>query len=661
MEFSPKGLAFLIVLFPLMGWAAIGLFGKRLNRRDVGFAATATVLASFICGLVLLILVGKLDGPLLLYYGNWIDTPLFLVNFGFQIDHLSLLMILVVSGVSMLIHYYSTGYMEKDPDYARFFSYMNLFTFFMLLLVMAENYVLMFIGWEGVGLCSYLLIGFWYQNKAPIQAGKKAFIVNRVGDAAFIAGLMLLAVSPLAVAQDTMVNSLSYQVVFGNILSLAEQAPGQLVGLLPLISVVAILLFIGATGKSAQIPLHVWLPDAMEGPTPVSALIHAATMVTAGVYMVARSHVLFLMAPEVMAVIAMIGAVTALFAATIALVQTDIKRVLAYSTISQLGYMFIGCGVGAFFAAIFHLMTHAFFKACLFLGAGSVIHGTGGEKDIRRLGGLKTWMPWTRWTFFVATLTISGFPLLAGFFSKDSILHEAFVLPFAFGWNITAGVIGYVTAALTAIYMLRLYYRTFEGDYRGPAEVTPHESGPSMIRPMVVLAGLSVVAGLVGIPGSKITLNLVKTFLDPVFSEGIETALNFRPWHESSLPVLSFMLLSILMFVVGYLVARNLYLLKPEELETLKLRYRGIYRMLWEKYRVDEIYQAIFVQPGQWLCAFLWKDLDEEIIDNGFVEGTGRVVDMFGRISRPLQNGYVRTYALYILVGVLILVLLAST
>jgi NADH-quinone oxidoreductase subunit L len=661
MEFSPKVLAFLIVLFPLMGWAAIGLFGKRLNRRDVGFAATATVLASFICGLVLLILVGKLDGPLLLYYGNWIDTPLFLVNFGFQIDHLSLLMILVVSGVSMLIHYYSTGYMEKDPDYARFFSYMNLFTFFMLLLVMAENYVLMFIGWEGVGLCSYLLIGFWYQNKAPIQAGKKAFIVNRVGDAAFIAGLMLLAVSPLAVAQDTMVNSLSYQVVFGNILSLAEQAPGQLVGLLPLISVVAILLFIGAAGKSAQIPLHVWLPDAMEGPTPVSALIHAATMVTAGVYMVARSHVLFLMAPEVMAVIAMIGAVTALFAATIALVQTDIKRVLAYSTISQLGYMFIGCGVGAFFAAIFHLMTHAFFKACLFLGAGSVIHGTGGEKDIRRLGGLKTWMPWTRWTFFVATLTISGFPLLAGFFSKDSILHEAFVLPFAFGWNITAGVIGYVTAALTAVYMLRLYYKTFEGDYKGPAEVTPHESGPSMIRPMVVLAGLSVVAGLVGIPGSKITLNLVKTFLDPVFSEGIETALNFRPWHESSLPVLSFMLLSILMFVVGYLVARNLYLLKPEELETLKLRYRGIYRMLWEKYRVDEIYQAIFVQPGQWLCAFLWKDLDEEIIDNGFVEGTGRVVDMFGRISRPLQNGYVRTYALYILVGVLILVLLAST
>ncbi|HDS30201.1 MAG TPA: NADH-quinone oxidoreductase subunit L [Firmicutes bacterium] len=654
-----KAYSLIILLAPLLGWAIFGLFGKRLSREYVGFTATLTVSASFVCGLIMMILVGDETSPIIFSFGNWISTPFFVSGFDFQIDRLSLVMILVVSGVSALIHYYSIGYMAKDPDYARFFSYMNLFTFFMLLLVMSGNFVMMFIGWEGVGLCSYLLIGFWYRKNAPTQAGKKAFIVNRVGDAAFIAGLMFLAVSPFSKVAGESVKSLSYEVIFGNIISMAENSPHELAGFLPLIAIIALLLFIGACGKSAQIPLHVWLPDAMEGPTPVSALIHAATMVTAGVYMVARSHTLYLMAPEIMALIAIVGAITALLAATVALVQTDIKRVLAYSTISQLGYMFIGCGVGAFFAAIFHLMTHAFFKACLFLGAGSVIHGNAGEQDIRRMGGLKLQMPSTRWTFLIATATIAGFPMMSAFFSKDNILHEAFSLPFAFGWNYTAGVIGFITAAITAVYMYRLYYKTFEGEFRGHPDFTPHESGKSMQIPMWILAALSAVVGLIGVPGK--TTNYFKKFLEPVFAPGLETALDFRLWNETHPPVVSFMLLSFLMFAIGFLIAKNLYLLKPESVEPLKLKYPTAYRILWEKYRVDEFYRELFVNPGQWLCGFLWKEVDEDIIDDGLVEGTGRVVDSFGKILRPFQSGYIRTYALYMLLGVLILVILAST
>ncbi len=653
-----KGITLLIPLLPLIGWALFGIWGKRLSRSYVGTVATALVFGSFVCGIVLLFAFQGLEHPVRMIYGNWIVGSAINIPFGLQVDQLSLLMVLTVSGVAGLIHLYSTGYMADDPDYSRYFSYLNLFTFFMLLLVLADNFVLMFVGWEGVGLCSYLLIGFWYKNKAPTQAGKKAFIVNRIGDAAFLVGLMLLAVSPLALEPNGIDRSLAYEDVFGNVLRLAEHDPQFLVGLLPLITAITLLLFIGATGKSAQIPLYVWLPDAMEGPTPVSALIHAATMVTAGVYMVARSHVLFLMSPETMAVIAIVGAVTALLAATIALTQTDIKRVLAYSTISQLGYMFIGCGVGAFFAAIFHLMTHAFFKACLFLGAGSVIIGTHHEQDMRRLGGLKRWMPATRMTFFIATMTIAGFPLLSAFFSKDTILHEAFVLPFAFGWNKIAGVMGYITALLTAIYMLRLYYRTFEGEYRGPSDVTPRETGPSMTWVLWILAGLSIIAGFLGIPAEG--ANVMKNFLDPVFSHGTEVALEFRPWHENHLPPLFFMVLSALIFVAGWWTARYIYLLKPGLSEAMKVKYQRVYRILWEKYRVDEAYQAIFIRPGHWLCGVLWRNFDEDVIDDGLVEGTGRAVDWIGTSLRPLQNGYLRTYALYIVLGIVILVLLAG-
>ena len=653
--------ALLIPLFPLLGWIILGGVGKRLGRKVIGSIATSLVAASFICGLIVLFSVREMELPLRLLYGSWIVAGGFQVPFGLQIDQLSLLMVLTVSGVAALIHLYSTGYMADDPGYSRYFAWLNLFTFFMLLLVLADNFVLMFVGWEGVGLCSYLLIGFWYENKAPIVAGKKAFILNRIGDAGFLIGMFLLATSPLALLDPDGFGTgrtLTFEVVGGNLLHFFEGDPDYLATLVPLVTAITLLLFVGATGKSAQIPLYVWLPDAMEGPTPVSALIHAATMVTAGVYMVARAHVLFLFAPVTMAVIVVIGAVTALFAATIALVQTDIKRVLAYSTISQLGYMFLGCGAGAFFAGIFHLMTHAFFKACLFLGAGSVIIGTHHEQDMRRLGGLKGRMPATRMTFLLATATIAGFPLLSAFFSKDSILHESFIMPFAFGWNVLGGVLGYGTALLTAFYMYRLYYRTFEGEYRGPSEVEPHETGPSMTGVLWVLAGLSVLAGFVGIPLTG--ANLIHDFLSPVFQHGTEAALQFWSMHEvPSLPWF-FMVVSVLMFLGGWWAARSIFLVRPEMSQGLKVRYQRLYRVLWEKYRVDEAYQALFVKPGLWLCGLLWQECDDGVIDDGLVEGTGRATDWLGKVASPFQTGYLRTYALYIVLGIVALVLLAS-
>lgn len=650
--------ALLVPLLPLLGWIFIGWLGKRLPRKTIGSIATTLVAGSFICGLVLLLGVRDIELPLRLLYGKWVVAGGFEVPFGLQVDQLSLLMVLTVSGVAALIHLYSTGYMADDPGYSRYFAWLNLFTFFMLLLVLADNFVLMFVGWEGVGLCSYLLIGFWYENKAPILAGKKAFIVNRIGDAGFLIGLFLLITSPLALEPNGISRTVTFEAVGGAVLHLFEEDPEYLATLVPLITAITVLLFVGAIGKSAQIPLHVWLPDAMEGPTPVSALIHAATMVTAGVYMVARAHVLFLFAPVTMAVIVVIGAVTALFAATIALVQTDIKRVLAYSTISQLGYMFLGCGAGAFFAGIFHLMTHAFFKACLFLGAGSVIIGTHHEQDMRRLGGLKKWMPATRITFLLATATIAGFPLMSAFFSKDSILHEAFVMPFAFGWNVLGGVLGYGTALLTAFYMYRLYYKTFEGEYRGPSDVEPHETGPSMTGVLWVLAVLSVVAGFVGIPFAG--ANLIHGFLAPVFHQGTETALEFWSMHEVPTPPWFFMLVSVLMFLGGWWAARSIFLMRPEMSQTLKVRYERLYRILWEKYRVDEAYQALFVKPGLWLCGLLWREFDEDVIDDGLVEGTGRATEWLGKVASPFQTGYLRTYALYIVLGIVALVLMAS-
>jgi NADH-quinone oxidoreductase subunit L len=523
----------------------------------------------------------------------------------------------------------------------------------------------MFVGWEGVGLCSYLLIGFWYTNSAPTQAGKKAFIVNRIGDAGFIIGLMLLVTSPLAVPEHGTtegLRTLSYQPLFDNVIHLIESDPATFTATLaPLVTIITICLFFGATGKSAQLPLYTWLPDAMEGPTPVSALIHAATMVTAGVYMVARSHVLFAISPTTMAIIAIVGAVTAIFAATIALVQTDIKRVLAYSTISQLGYMFVGCGTGAFFAGIFHLMTHAFFKACLFLGAGSVIIGCHHEQDMRKMGGLRKFMPITAWTFLVATLAIAGAPGLAGFFSKDTILHEAFTLPFAAGSaGQFAGIVGYITALLTAGYMFRLYLRTFEGPYLGDEHHKPHETLPSMTGVLVVLAILSVLGGWVGFSTNYQQATPIQAYLNPVFHHGVEAAAHYLEVEEVKSPPYVYMLVSIIAFALGLFLMYTYIRQNPEIQRNLKLRYHAVYKMLWEKYRVDELYANLFTKPGTWLCGVLWKNVDEHVIDDGLVEGTGRATEWLGQAIRPMQTGFLRSYALYIVIGVAILILLAS-
>ncbi len=513
---TPNLNLWLIPILPLAGAAINGLWGRRSSRQAVTTVALVFSGAAFAMALWVAARFSSIPLPYQEFLAHWIRSGSFGVDFAFYLDQLSLVMLLVVTGVGFLIHIYSVGYMEDDPSYYRFFAYLNLFLFFMLTLVLANNYLLMFIGWEGVGLASYLLIGFWFTKDSAASAGKKAFIVNRIGDFGFLIGLFLLIQH---------FGSLTFEQVFHSIAPMSPETAGAGV-----LTAVALLLMVGACGKSAQIPLYVWLPDAMEGPTPVSALIHAATMVTAGVYMVARSHVIFERAPMALTVVAVIGTLTAFFAATIATAQTDIKKVLAYSTVSQLGYMFMACGVGAFSAGIFHLMTHAFFKGLLFLAAGSVIHAVGGEQDMRKMGGLRSKTPVTFWTMTAATLAIAGIPGLAGFFSKDEILWRVYQASWIY-W-----VVGIVTAFLTSFYMFRLWFLTFFGEYRGPTAGTAgehghsahgadqthghagiHESPPLMLGPLVILAILSVVGGYVGVPGSLGGGNRFEKFLDPVF------------------------------------------------------------------------------------------------------------------------------------------------
>jgi NADH-quinone oxidoreductase subunit L len=530
-------------------------------------------------------------------------------------------MILVVSGVGFLIHVYAIGYMHEDADVARFFALLNLFTFSMLMLVLADNYLLLYVFWEAVGLCSYLLIGFWYEKPAAAEAGMKAFIVNRVGDFGFGLGVMLLW---------TTFGALSYTEVFA-------AAPVKLPAGGLLVTVITLLLFMGATGKSAQIPLYVWLPDAMEGPTPVSALIHAATMVTAGVYMVARSSPLFDLAPATLSVVAWIGALTAILAATIALVQTDIKRVIAYSTISQLGYMFLGLGVGAYAAAIFHLAMHAFFKALLFLGAGSVIHGLHGEQDLTRMGGLRRHMPVTAVTFLVAALANAGVVPLAGFWSKDEILHAA----------VTQGgpgpaFLGLAGAFLTGLYMLRAYYLAFEGTPRGTRHA--HESPAVMLWPLVLLGAASAVGGFVGVPAGH---GLFHRFLAPVFGGG-EAA------HGGDGAV-AVMLVSTAAALGGIALATWLYWIRPELPSRLATRYAAVYRLLWNKYYVDEAYDRLFVRPICRAATWLWRRIDEPVID-GSVNGVGAVVQAGSLVLRRLQTGYVMSYVVSFLAGVVLVV-----
>jgi NADH-quinone oxidoreductase subunit L len=617
----------LIPLWPLLGFLANGLFGRRMGRQTVAYLACGSVGLSLLTSAWALVsLLGLPEGGRRVeqIVAPWIGVGGFRADWGLLLDPLSSVMILVVSGVGFLIHVYSIGYMHDDRDFPRFFTLLNLFTFSMLMLVLANNYLLLYVFWEAVGLCSYLLIGFWFERPAAAQAGKKAFIVNRVGDFGFGLGVMLLW---------TTLGTLQYGQVF-------SAAPGKLAAGGGLVTLLTLLLFLGATGKSAQIPLFVWLPDAMEGPTPVSALIHAATMVTAGVYMVARSAPLFNLAPVSMAVVAWIGGLTAVFAATIALVQTDIKRVIAYSTISQLGYMFLGCGVGAYAAAIFHLMTHAFFKALLFLGAGSVIHGLDGEQDLTKMGGLRRQMPITAATFLVGALANAGIFPLAGFWSKDEILFGAFA-----GGHLMLWILGAGGACLTGFYMLRCYYLAFEGPSRNP-HVHAHESPAVMTVPLAILAVFAVGIGFVGFPPDG---GAYHQFVEPLFAGAGEAG----P-HGLGL-VVTMALVSLLVAGAGIAMATSMYLRRSETADRLVARYPKIYQVLRDKYYVDELYDRLFVAPIQRLAVWLWRRFDEPVVD-GSVNGIGTLVRAGSIVLRYLQTGYVMNYVLSFLMGVVAVV-----
>ncbi len=591
---------------------------------------------------------------------------IFSADWGFLLDPLSSVMILIVTGIGFLIHVYSTGYMAHDNGYYRFFGYMNLFVFFMLMLVLANNYALMFVGWEGVGLCSYLLIGFYFQKKSAGDAGKKAFVVNRVGDAGFILG-MLLMFSVLGTVKFVDVNQILRSGHF----------PPETTGF-GVLSAMALLLFIGATGKSAQVPLYVWLPDAMEGPTPVSALIHAATMVTAGVYMVARSAAMYQLTPHTSTIVASIGAFTAILAASIALVQNDIKRVLAYSTVSQLGYMFLALGVGAYWVAIFHLFTHAFFKALLFLGSGSVIHALGGEQDMRRMGALKDKIPITHWTMFAASLAIAGIPGLAGFFSKDEILWQAYSSKQ--GSN-TLYAVGLLTAGLTAFYMWRLMHMTFYGKSRVAPEVEAHihESPATMTVPLTVLAAGSVLAGWIGTPrlwGMSGWFRGFEQWLEPSFASAAVEAAKEGAHDASTEGIL--MGVSIALALIGIGIARYCYHLRPEIPGAIEARCGPIYRTLSNKWYVDELYDFLFVngfaKGGGTVCSAFDRNVIDGAVngagwltrffskfsiwwDTWIVDGTVRLTALLVKLSsypvRIVQTGRVQAYALFVVVGAL--------
>jgi NADH-quinone oxidoreductase subunit L len=557
-------------------------------------------------------------------FGHWINAGLLHIDFSFVLDQLSLVMLLVVTGVGFLIHVYSVGYMSDDKGYARYFSYLNLFLFFMTVLVLAGNALVMFIGWEGVGLASYLLIGFWFQKKSAADAGKKAFIVNRIGDFGFLIGMFLLVAN---------FGTLTFSEIGARLIATPAWQGG-------VITIISLCLMLGAAGKSAQLPLYIWLPDAMEGPTPVSALIHAATMVTAGVYMVARTHVLFDHSPFALGVVATVGAATAIFAATIALVQNDIKRVLAYSTISQLGYMFLGCGVAAYSAAIFHLMTHAFFKALLFLAAGSVIHAIGGEQDLRKMGGLRKKLPVTFAVTTVGVLAIAGIFPFAGFFSKDAILYAA-ITQEGIGGHVL-WLVGLVTALLTSFYMFRLWYLTFMGESRSP-EVHPHESPWTMLGPLTILAVLSMVGGWIG-------MERFGAFLTP--SVGARSAV-FVTWQYNRFLNLELFLsiIAVAVALEGWLIADKFYRRKPERPAQYAAAMPAGYKLLANKYFVDEIYGAVVVKPLLAISKFFL----EWVVDIGILGGTawliGGIATFAGAILQRWQSGNLRSYAAWLAAG----------
>jgi len=636
----------LIPFFPLLGFAINGLLGRKLNEKAVGVIGAGVVLASFIVAVLSFVelLREHAESRLLtqtLY--QWLATGNLGIDIAFRLDTLSMTMVLVVTGVGFLIHVYSIGYMHGERGFARFFAFLNLFTFAMLLLVMGDNFLLMFVGWEGVGLCSYLLIGYYYDRifdestgLTCAGAGTKAFVVNRIGDFGFLLGIFLIFAT---------FGSLDFETVFskaGESLTTPQVSTATF-------TAIALLLFIGATGKSAQLPLYVWLPDAMAGPTPVSALIHAATMVTAGVYMVARCSIIYLQAPLAMAVVAIVGLATAVFAATMAITATDIKKVLAYSTVSQLGYMFLACGVGAFTAGIFHLVTHAFFKALLFLGAGSVMHALSGETQITKMGGLKKHTPTTFWTFLMGGIAIAGIFPFSGFFSKDEILWKTFL------HSPALYVIALIAAGVTAFYMFRMIFMTFYGAPRMDAAVMHHlhESPKVMTVPLMILAVLSIIGGYVGIPH----LNQFEPWLDPVFTRFIPAGAAMPEGaHEGSFGLeLGLMALSVGVALVGIYIAYQIYLAKAGAADRVASRLFGLYNLLKHKYYVDEIYDALFVRPLLWLSEnFFWKIFDVKLID-GAVNGSAKLFGGLASVLRRWQTGIVQNYAVTLVLGVIVI------
>jgi NADH-quinone oxidoreductase subunit L len=656
----------LIPLFPFLGFVINAAMGRRLPKTISGGLASLVMLASFVVSVISVMKLVALapearasQMPEVIY--TWIASGDLKIDLGFRLDQLSAVMILVVTGIGSLIHIYSTAYMhdEVDSEFARYFSYLNLFAAFMLVLVLGSSFPVLFVGWEGVGLCSYLLIGFWYRKKSANDAGKKAFIVNRIGDYAFLLGMFAIFAQ---------FHTLDFRAVASAVADLPKETG------FGILSVATLLLFIGATGKSAQIPLYTWLPDAMEGPTPVSALIHAATMVTAGVYMIGRNAVLFSHAPATMLTVAIVGALTALMAGTIGLVQNDIKRVLAYSTVSQLGYMFLAMGMGAFGAGIFHLYTHAFFKALLFLGSGAVIHALHGEQDIRNMGGLRKELPTTYWTFLIGAIAIAGIPPLAGFFSKDEILFETWMAGHWILWTI-----GAITALLTAIYMFRLVFLTFWGERsRQPASAGSHghdagshrhDSGshlhdapPAMAVALIVLAIGSVVAGWIGVPHALGGHNELHAWLQPAFAAPVRAGAEAAAAGEAegaeaaaTSTELTLIGVSTAIAVLGIFIAWRIWVKRRVIADRFAETYPGLYRLLLNKYYVDELYDAAVVQPIKVASTEgLWRNFDVRLVD-GAVNGVAAIVAASASTLRRLQTGSVRTYAGSLFVGVVVI------
>jgi NADH-quinone oxidoreductase subunit L len=652
----------IIPLLPLTGAAINGLLGKRFPKSVVNAIALGSTAATFLYAVWVAVQFFGLPAdqiPHIEQYATWITAGTFAAEFGVYLDQLSLVMLLIVTGVGFLIHIYSVGYMAEEGGYYRFFAYLNIFMFFMLTLILANNYLLMFVGWEGVGLASYLLIGFWFLKDSATNAGKKAFITNRVGDFGFLIALFLLIKH---------FGTLQYDTLFKAIASYPVEATAGL------LTAIGLLMLVGATGKSAQIPLYVWLPDAMEGPTPVSALIHAATMVTAGVYMVARSNAVIDRAPIALTAVAVVGTLTAIFAASIGILQTDIKKVLAYSTISQLGYMFMGCGVAAYGAGVFHLMTHAFFKALLFLSAGAIIHGIGGEQDMRKMGGLRKYMPKTFWCMSVATFTIAGFPPLAAFFSKDEILGKTWS-----SGNHILWLIGVIAAGMTSFYMFRLWFMTFFGEYRGPLGDDgghghdshdahgghghgPHESPMVMIFPLMVLAVLSFVGGWVGVPAALGGSDRFDHFLDPVFStyapaaSGHVEAAEAHDEHEERGQELLLMGVSVAAALIGFLGAWYLYYKRTDLPAKMAAAAGGLYRLVLDKYRIDELYGAAIIRPIILISTnVLWKGVDVTLIDGAVNESAAGAKDISDGL-RHMQSGNIRSYAGWVAFGAAVVI-----